>query len=167
MGSFFEALKVQNLDVNLNFKTYDQYSAFAAQTADNLNSRREVQVALTKKFFNNRLSVNAGANVDFGDNNSQPGVVNNNKSTYATGDFQVEYVLDKNGAWRAKTYNRNDYDNFNNRNINKTGIGISFRQDFDNWADLFRRRSKKPKPQNLPPVVKPQEPAPTDGPPAK
>lgn len=161
MGSFFENINVRDLDINLNFKTYDQAS-LAALTSDNLNARREVQLALTKKFFNNRLSVNVGGNLDFGDNYQNavgsPTGVSNNKSTYATGDFQVEYVLDKNGAWRAKTYNRNDYDNFNNRNINKTGIGLSFRQDFDNWADLFRRRAKKPKKQSLPkPAAKPEE----------
>ena len=163
MGSFFENLNVRDLDINLNFKTYDQTSLLTQSLpADNLNARREVQLALTKKFFNNRLSVNVGGNLDFGDNYqtvTTGGVtgVSNNKSTYATGDFQVEYVLDKKGAWRAKTYNRNDYDNFNNRNINKTGIGLSFRQEFDNWADLFRRKGKKPKKQNLPKPAAKQE----------
>jgi TamB, inner membrane protein subunit of TAM complex len=160
LGSLFDNLNVRDLDINLNFKTYDQTS-LAALTTDNLNARREVQLALTKKFFNNRLSVNVGGNLDFGDNYQSTGVgVSNNKSTYATGDFQVEYVLDKNGAWRAKTYNRNDYDNFNNRNINKTGIGLSFRQDFDNWADLFKRRNKKNKKQPPPPPPAKSEDAP-------
>jgi hypothetical protein len=159
LGSFFDNLNVKDLDLNFNFKTYDQaYTTAAVSAADNLNTRREVQLALTKKFFKNRLSLNVGGNLDFADNGQvQPGI-NTTKSTFATGDFEVEYVLDKNGAWRAKTYNRNDYDNFNNRNINKTGIGISFRQDFDRWGDLFRRRAKKPKPQDLPkPETKPED----------
>ena len=158
MGSFFDNLNVKDLDLNFNFKTYDQTALAAVPTADNLNTRREVQLALTKKFFNNRLSLNVGGNIDFADNGQVTPGIASTKSTYATGDFEVEYVLDKKGAWRAKTYNRNDYDNFNNRNINKTGIGISFRQDFDNWGDLFRRRAKKPKPQDLPkPVPKTEE----------
>jgi hypothetical protein len=160
-GSFFENLNVKGLDLLLNFQTYDQISLAGIQSADNLNARKEVQLALTKKFFNNRLSVNVGGNVDFGDNyqtTPNPGVTTNNKTAYATGDFEVEYILDKKGAWRAKTYNRNDYDNFNNRNINKTGIGISFRQDFDTWGDLFRRLVRKKKPQAPPqPSAKPEE----------
>lgn len=157
MGSFFDNINVKDFDVNLNFKTYDQSTV--VPTTDNLNARREVQLALTKKFFNNRLSINVGGNLDFGDNyQSVNGGVSNTKSTYATGDFQVEYVLDKNGSWRAKTYNRNDYDNFNNRNINKTGIGLSYHQDFDKWRDLFRRKAKKPKPKDLPkPAAKPED----------
>jgi hypothetical protein len=161
MGSFFDNLNVKDLDLNLNFQSYDQalLTGIPGATSDNLNARKQVQLALTKKFFNNRLSVNVGGNVDFGDNYQSitPGATNN-KSAYGSGDFEVEYILDKNGAWRAKTYNKNDYDNFNNRNINKTGIGISFRQDFDRWTDLFRRRAKKPKPQALPkPPAKPED----------
>ena len=158
MGSFFDNLNVKDLDLNFNFKTYDQTALATVPTADNLNTRRELQLALTKKFFNNRLSLNVGGNLDFADNGQvTPGVASTAKSTYATGDFEVEYVLDKKGAWRAKTYNRNDYDNFNNRNINKTGIGLSFRQDFDKWSDLFRRRAKKPKPKTLPKSTPKQE----------
>ena len=158
-GSFFESLNVKGLDLLLNFQTYDQTSLIAGQNADNLNARKQVQLALTKKFFNNRLSINVGGNVDFGDNyqSLNPGVTTNNKTAYATGDFEVEYVLDKKGTWRAKTYNRNDYDNFNNRNINKTGIGISFRQDFDTWGDLFRRIVRKKSQTSTPPAAKPEE----------
>jgi len=89
----------------LNFQTYDQalLSTLPTTTSDNLNARKQVQLALTKKFFNNRLSVNVGGNVDFGDNyQNVVGGVANNKSAYASGDFEVEYILDKNGAWRAK-----------------------------------------------------------------
>jgi hypothetical protein len=113
---------------------------------------------LTKRFFNNRLAINAGGNLDFGDRyTNDNGSVVNNKTTFVTGDFQIEYTLDKNGAWRAKAYNKGDYDNFNQRNINRTGIGISYRQDFDNLKELFRRRPRKPKPMNLPTPAKPEE----------
>ena len=42
-----------------------------------------------------------------------------------------------------KAYNRGDYDNFNQRNRNKTGIGITFQQDFDNIYDLLRIKRKQ------------------------
>jgi hypothetical protein len=162
VGNFFDNLNVKDLDFNLNFQQYDQlwYGANAT-TTDNLNTRRELQLALTKRFFNNRLSINVGGNLDFGDNKSQAvggTTTTNNPNAYVTGDFQIEYILDKNGSWRAKTYNRNDYDNFYQRNRNKTGIGISYRQDFDKWLDLFKRRAKKPKAEPLPaPPAKPEE----------
>jgi hypothetical protein len=154
LGSFFDNINVKDFDVNFNYKQYDQQ--VIGGLADNLNTRREIQLALTKKFFNNRLSINVGGNLDFGDNNSATSTSTNTKSTNFTGDFQIEYVLDKNGSWRAKTYNRNDYDNFRQANRNKTGVGISYRQDFDRWVDLFMRKSKKPRPQPIPPA-KPEE----------
>jgi hypothetical protein len=172
VGSFFDNLNVHDLDFNVNFRQYDQQWYGTNQAAaDNLNTRRELQLALTKRFFNNRLSINVGGNLDFGDNKSTAGSVQtttNNPNAYVTGDFQIEYVLDKNGAWRAKTYNRNDYDNFNQRNRNKTGIGLSYRQDFDRWVDLFKRRSRKPKVEKLPdPLPKPEDPTKAPPPPTK
>jgi hypothetical protein len=172
VGSFFDNLNVHDLDFNVNFRQYDQQWYGSNQTAaDNLNTRRELQLALTKRFFNNRLSINVGGNLDFGDNKSVSGSTptqTNNPNAYVTGDFQIEYVLDKNGAWRAKTYNRNDYDNFNQRNRNKTGIGLSYRQDFDRWVDLFKRRSRKPKVEKLPdPLPKPEDATKAPPPPTK
>lgn len=159
LGSFFDNLNVHDLDFNFNFKQYDDWYGTSANSADNLNTRRELQLALTKRFFNNRLSINVGGNFDFGDNKSAGSntvTTSSNPNAYVTGDFQIEYVLDKNGSWRAKTYNKNDYDNFNQRNRNKTGIGLSYRKDFDNWLDLFRRRKKAPVPTPIPPA-KPEE----------
>ncbi|MCW3126572.1 MAG: hypothetical protein JWO03_2230 [Bacteroidetes bacterium] len=169
VGSFFDNLNVKDLDFNLNFQQYDQWYGPATTTADNLNTRRELQIALTKRFFNNRLSINVGGNLDFGDNKSVAGntqTTTNNPNAYVTGDFQIEYTLDKKGSWRAKTYNRNDYDNFNQRNRNKTGIGLSYRQDFDRWIDLFRRK-KKLQPIPMPPAAKPEDTPKVQTPPAK
>ncbi len=159
LGSFFDNLNVHDLDFNFNFKQYDDWYGTGATSADNLNTRRELQLALTKRFFNNRLSINVGGNFDFGDNKgvgSNTVTNTSNPNAYVTGDFQIEYVLDKNGSWRAKTYNKNDYDNFNQRNRNKTGIGLSYRKDFDNWLDLFKRRKKTPPPP-APAAAKPEE----------
>ena len=162
VGSFFDNMNVKDLDFNLNFRQYDQqWQGLNATATDNLNTRRELQLALTKRFFNNRLSINVGGNVDFGDNKSATNQQSTNTNAYVTGDFQIEYILDKNGAWRAKTYNRNDYDNFNQRNRNKTGIGISYSQSFDTWIELFRRIAKKPQPKPLPPMPTPPPAAPT------
>ena len=159
MSSFFDNINVKDFDVNFNFRQYDQqYQAntSTATTTDYLNTRRELQLALTKRFFHNRLSLNVGGNLDFGDSKTDANGAVVSKGTYVTGDFQIEYVLDKNGAWSAKAYNKGDYDNFNQRNRNRTGIGITYRQDFDKWIDLFRR-PRKPKPQILPAAAKPED----------
>jgi TamB, inner membrane protein subunit of TAM complex len=153
LSNFFDNINVKDFDVNLNFKQYDQVDL--ANADNNFNTRRELQLALTKRFFSNRLSINVGGNVDFGSNTVTQ---NSTKNTYYTGDFQIEYNLDKSGVWRAKAFNKYDYDNFNQRNRNRTGLGLSFRKDFDNWGDLFKRRPRSPKPEPIKQSGKKEEP---------
>lgn len=150
MGTFFESVGVQGLDINLNFQQYDQQN----QNPNNNNgqvtpvtsydTRRELQLALTKRFFNNRLSISAGGNVDFGDRTtSGSGTPSTAWTTNVNGDFQVEYALTKSGNLRARAFNRGMYDNLRQNNVNKTGVGISYRQDFDTLREIFRRKKKK------------------------
>jgi hypothetical protein len=64
-----------------------------------------------------------------------------------TGDFQIQYSLTPDGRWRAKAFNRTNYDYFNSRNNNRTGIGLSYSQEFDKPSDLFKKNPKKEKPK--------------------
>lgn len=140
MGSFFESVGVKGLDINLNYQQYDQQNTLNSLTPDpSSDKRNEVQVALTQRFFGNRLSVSAGGNFDFGDRTTQAGT---NWTTNVNGDFQVEYALTKSGNLRARAFNRGAWDNLNQRAVNKTGIGLSYRQDFDTLRELFRRRRR-------------------------
>jgi hypothetical protein len=163
VSNFFENINVKDFDVNLNFRQYDQQSNTGSTALDVYDTRRELQLALTKRFFNNRLSINVGGNVDFGDKYGvdQSGNITNSKKNYVNGDFQVEYALTKSGNFRAKAFNRSDYDNFNNKNRNKTGLGLSFRQDFDNFKDLFKRKNPKKKPESEPKTTGKNEETPT------
>ncbi|MBL0308672.1 MAG: translocation/assembly module TamB domain-containing protein [Bacteroidetes bacterium] len=124
---------LSNLSINLNYRQYDPTSS--TSTTGGIDTRRELQLALSQRLLNNRLSINAGGNLDFGNNPS--GVERN---VIPTGDFQIEYSLTPDGRWKAKAYNRTNYDYFNSRNSNRTGIGIAYRREFDNPADLFKRR---------------------------
>lgn len=165
VSNLFDNLNVHDLDFNFNFRQYDQTSNITNSPNTNsglFDTRRELQLALTKRFLNNRLLVSAGGNLDFGDNryyDQSSSSYQNKTNANITGDFQIEYVLDKNGVWRAKAFNRGEYDNFYQKNRNRTGVGIGFRQDFDNLRDLFRRK-RKPKVDQRPPSEgdKPKEP---------
>jgi hypothetical protein len=148
---------VSDFDINFRFRQYSQQGVGGGQTAEQTaDTRRELQLALTKRFFNDRFSVSAGGNVDFGNttvaDNSGTGVSRVATANLA-GDFQLEYKLTKDGRWRARAFNRTDYDNFNLRNRNRTGLGITYRKDFDNAKELFTvpKKKRKSKTVTLPP----------------
>ena len=149
LSNLLEFANIRNLDVNLGFRQYDQSLTSATNgtstAASTIDTRQEVQLALTQRLLNNRLSINAGGNLDFGNSSTavDPNGIPINASSRAvipTGDFQIEYSLTPDGAWRAKAFNRTNYDYFNERDDNRTGIGISYRQEFDKPSDLFKKK---------------------------
>jgi hypothetical protein len=106
---------------------------------------QEVQVALSTQLLNDRIVINGNFDV------RSPGGTTQNVDQI-TGDFDVEYKLtDK---IRFKVFNR-----FNNPYTGKQapytqGFGIFYKQDFDKFADLFRKKVKQDMKKEEEPVVK-------------
>ena len=116
------------------------YFSYESTDIDNLGGadlqRRELEIALTKRFFNDRISVNVGGNLDMGQTGQSQDV--QNSSTIA-GDFILEYQISEDGKFKVKLFRKTDYDIFAER-YNKTGVGIFYREEFDRLSDLWRRR---------------------------
>ncbi|MCH5242311.1 MAG: translocation/assembly module TamB domain-containing protein [Muribaculaceae bacterium] len=94
----------------------------------------EVDVALSSKLLNNRLLING--NFGYRDRS--------NSSTTFVGDFDVEYLLSKNGNIRLKAYNHfNDQNYYLREALTTQGLGVVYRKDFDNWFTFLKKRAKK------------------------
>ncbi|HWB64688.1 MAG TPA: translocation/assembly module TamB domain-containing protein [Chitinophagales bacterium] len=149
LSNLLEFANIRNLDLNIGYRQYDQTSTLSNSTNATTNAafdtRRELQLALSQRLLNNRLSINAGGNLDFGNSNPYDASSSGSRSVIPTGDFQIEYALTPDGAWRAKAFNRTNYDYYNARNSNRTGLGISYRQEFDKPSELIHKKQKKVK----------------------
>jgi hypothetical protein len=68
-------------------------------------------------------------------------------NNYVGGNFKVEYIITKDGQLRIKAYNRTESTILGQST--RTGIGISYRKEFDTLQDLIdeaksnRKRNKK------------------------
>jgi hypothetical protein len=97
-------------------------------------SNDQLDLTLNKQLFNNRLTIDG----NFGVNN------NANKSSNSSnliGDVSVEYKLSQSGRYRVKGFNRS---NDNTQILNSggpftQGVGIFYREEFQNLSELFRR----------------------------
>lgn len=127
---------VTELQVDINYRTYQTEingNGSSDPSQIDFQSRQELQLALTKSFFNNRVSVDIGGNFDFG---AESASGNSNASNIA-GDFEIEYSITPDGRVKIKAFRKGEYDIFSNRNKNKTGVGISFQKEFNSPRDLF------------------------------
>ncbi len=97
----------------------------------------QVDLTLNKQLFNNRLVIDG----NFGVNNS---VTKNTNSSNLVGDVTLEYKLSKLGKYRVKAFNRS---NDNTQILNSggpftQGVGIFYREEFENLSDLYKRYTK-------------------------
>lgn len=96
----------------------------------------EVELALSSQLLNNRLLFNG--NFGYRDN-----ALNSRNSNFI-GDFDIEYLLTKNGNIRLKAYNHyNDQNYYVRSALTTQGVGVVFKHDFDNIHDFLWKRKKK------------------------
>lgn len=122
----------EDVSLNFNYRNYEQ-DLTSLSSVEDLSLRRELQLALTTRFLNDRITVNVAGNVDFGEN--QIGIENSN-TTYFGGNASVEYALTENRRFRIKAFTNTDYDYFNLKNATRAGVGLSFKREFDKFKDL-------------------------------
>ncbi len=95
-------------------------------------SQEELEVGLSKDFFNDRLTVNSSVEVPLNENNNS-----------IAGDFELIYKLTADGRVRAKAFNRSIDNNFNfsigQQQLYQQGLGITFKVDFETYRELWRR----------------------------
>lgn len=115
------------------FSTYDyriilNYRAGSEMTGD------EVDFGFSTNLINNRLLVEVEGNYII--DNKQ--AVSNNVSNFM-GEAHVTWLIDKSGNLRLKAFTQT-IDRFDeNQGLQETGIGISYKEDFNNFKDLKQR----------------------------
>lgn len=105
----------------------------------------EMDLALSSRLLNNRLLLNG--NFGYRDRKSS--------STTFVGDFDIEYLLSRNGNLRLKAYNHfNDGNYYLRSALTTQGIGIVYRHDFNHWFSFLRRKKKRTHQESVDSVVK-------------
>ena len=98
----------------------------------------EVDFGLSKSLINNRLLVEVEGNYLI--DNKQ--AVNNSAMSNFMGEAYITYLIDRAGALKLRAFTQT-IDRFDeNQGLQETGLGIYFKEDFDNFRD-FRQRIKE------------------------
>jgi hypothetical protein len=112
---------IKGVEINVDFNNYNSQYLNEGQGGN----VTELGLSVSKQLFNDRLSVQAGGNLNLESDNSE--------SNYSSlvGDFILEYKLTENGNYRVRVFSKGDYDRLLNENSNKNGVGLIFRKSFD------------------------------------
>ena len=116
----------KDVNINLNYRTGSQ------------GTNDQVSVALSTQLFNERVIIDGDVGVGVGNNNTST-----TNSNTIVGNVSVEVKITNDGKLRVRAFNRSNDNNVLKSNTYTQGAGISYKVEFDSWADLFKR--KKPK----------------------
>ena len=96
----------------------------------------EVDFGLSKSLINNRLFVEVEGNYLI---DNKQAAVNNNSMSNFMGEAYITYLIDRAGTLKLKAFTQT-IDRFDeNQGLQETGIGVYFKEDFNNLRDLRDR----------------------------
>ncbi|RYE24043.1 MAG: hypothetical protein EOP51_08710, partial [Sphingobacteriales bacterium] len=123
-----------NISFDLKYKAYNYYNTNATGTGLQDNLRNEVTFGVTKNYFNDRLTIELGSAYDWG----RPTAASNKTSNFnPVGDFRLQYLFREGGNVRGYIFRTSTYDVIGETNLNRGGVGISWRKSFDNFEEFF------------------------------
>jgi translocation and assembly module TamB len=121
---------LSNLGVELGVNSYADYSSGSEKTRTDLN------VAVRRQLFNNRVTVRLGTDVPLGGGNqASSGQSQAGLSAFA-GDVSIEYNVLANGRIRLRAFRNNAYGDIDGQYV-RTGASLIFQRDYKTLADLF------------------------------
>ncbi|RPI43045.1 MAG: hypothetical protein EHM46_04495 [Bacteroidetes bacterium] len=122
----FAGQHVKGVDLEVGIESYED-------TGDEeVAARTEVNLGLSKRFLNDRLTVEVGGSVALEETGQED--VN---ATGLAGDFAVEYMLTPGGTYRLRAFNREETRREFEGEVTVTGVSFIFQKDFSTLEGLF------------------------------
>lgn len=134
---FAEGSTLSGIDFDI---AYNQYQASLGET-QSIRRGDEFQVRLRQQFFDDRLSILVGGNVDIGNNARVP----NASGTFLGNDVVIEYYINNDRTLKVRVYQRLEPDIGGGSRL-EVGTGLSYRKEFDSFGAFlrsFRKDAKK------------------------
>lgn len=120
---------VKNVDLNFGLNSYEDYSGNSSEV------RTELEVQVSKKLMNDRLTVEAQGSFDVEGSNNKT----NQSSQEMWGEFAVTYSIDPEGKYKLRVYRENAYDIFDGE-VAYSGIAFIFEREFQS---ICKKEKKK------------------------
>jgi translocation and assembly module TamB len=123
---------VQGVDINFDVQSAEDYSTGSQQNRTDLN------VALSKRLLNDRLTVTVGSNFEL----EGPSGTNRQSNNIA-GNVAIDYQLSKDGRYMIRGYRKNEYEGILEGYIVETGVGFVITIDYNKFREIFESAKKK------------------------
>jgi hypothetical protein len=119
---------ITGVDLNFGLTSGEDYSSGTA------TNRTDLNVGLSKRFLNDRLTVSVGNNFNL------EGASAGQKTSNIAGNVSVNYKLSKDGRYSLRAYRKDEFIVIQGQVV-ETGIGFSLTVDYNRFREIFRKRT--------------------------
>lgn len=123
---------INGVDLNFDVASSNDYSTGERR------SRTDLNVGLSKRLLNDRLTVTVGSNFQL-----EGPQQSNQSSNNIAGNVSVNYQLSKDGRYLVRFYRRNEYEGTVDGYIIETGLGFIMSVDYNRFSQLFHARRQR------------------------
>ncbi|MEO8405547.1 MAG: translocation/assembly module TamB domain-containing protein, partial [Chitinophagaceae bacterium] len=125
---------IEGVDLNFDVLASEDY------TTGERKDRTDLNVGLSKKLLNDRLTVSVGSNFELeGPQNS------NQRNNNIAGDVALNYRLSQDGRYMLRAYRKNEYEGIIDGYIIETGVSFIISIDYNKFKEIFQSMAKKRK----------------------
>lgn len=125
----------KGIDIDLNLNSYNDYS-----NGGN-TQRTDLNVAVSKKFANDRIIVSVGQN--FGIEGQDAAAKASGSNSGFRPDISIAYRLTRDGRYLLRAYTKNQFEVTVDGYVVETGLAFVVTMDYEKFRQLFRTRKGK------------------------
>ena len=123
---------IDGVDLTFDITSTDDY------TTGEQRSRTELNIGLSKRLLNERLTVSVGSNFELeGPKNSSQ------KPSNIIGNLNVNYAISRDGRYALRFYRKNEYEGVVDGYIIETGLSFIISVDYNRFRELLRKRKNQ------------------------
>ncbi|MDM1404932.1 translocation/assembly module TamB domain-containing protein [Myroides marinus] len=123
---------ISGVELNFNLESSEDFST------GNRENRTDLNVAVSKRLFSDRLKVTVGSSFEVEGNARQ-----NEQAANIAGDIELEYALSQDGRYLMRVYRKNRYEVALQGQIVETGVGFIITMSYEKFRELFERSKDK------------------------
>ena len=125
---------IKGVDIDINLKNYE--------AVDNTIDRTDVDVALSKRMLDDRLTISVGKNFTVEGSDPVTKTQATDNVSYIP-DITTTYKLSKDGRYMIRAYRRNQYEAQVDGYFIETGAVFSISMDYNRFRQLFQKRQRR------------------------
>lgn len=126
---------IKGVDIDLNLNSYNDF------TNGGNTQRTDLNVAVSKNFANNRLTVTVGQS--FGIQGQDAASKAGSAGSGFRPDISIGYKLTQDGKYLLRAYTKNQFEATVDGYVVETGVAFSVAMDYEKFNELFRKKKSK------------------------